>query len=61
MNANVPNHLSKSKGGIPYWKRAHHDWKFWVAILLMLAAMVIYVKTDDLSVRPKNQVQQRVP
>ena len=61
MNTNIPQHLSKRKDGIPYWKRAHHDWKFWVAILLMLAAMVIYVKTNDLSVRPNNQVQQRVP
>src|ERR1035441_5019093 len=23
----------------PYWKRAHHDWRFWVALVLMLAAM----------------------
>jgi len=61
MNTNIPQHTSKLKNGIPYWKRAHHDWKFWVAILLMLVAMVIYVKTNDLSVRPNNQMQQRVP
>ena len=36
----------------PYWKRAHHDWRFWVALVLMLAAMLIYVMTDDLSIAP---------
>ena len=36
----------------PYWKRAHRDWRFWVALALMLAAMLIYVMTDDLSIVP---------
>ncbi len=36
----------------PYWKRAHHDWRFWVALILMLAAMFIYTMTDDLSIVP---------
>jgi hypothetical protein len=36
----------------PYWKRAHHDWRFWVAFGLMLAAMFIYLMTDDLSIVP---------
>jgi hypothetical protein len=29
----------------PYWKRVHRDWKFWVALSLMLVAMVVYVMT----------------
>ncbi|MDP4220868.1 MAG: hypothetical protein Q8916_13500 [Bacteroidota bacterium] len=36
---------------IPYWRRAHHDWKFWVVLILMLAAMVIYIMTLDLQTR----------
>ena len=36
-----------------YWKRAHHDWKFWVALILMLTAMMIYVMTDDLAFVPR--------
>ncbi len=36
----------------PYWKRAHHDWRFWVALVLMLVAMFIYLMTDDLSIVP---------
>jgi hypothetical protein len=61
MKTNMPHHSNKAKGGIPYWKRAHHDWKFWIAVLLMLLGMAIYVKTNDLSVRPHIQMQQRVP
>jgi hypothetical protein len=45
-------------GQRPYWTRAHHDWKFWVALSLMLAAMFIYVMSDDLAFRPHRQVQQ---
>ncbi|MCX6170244.1 MAG: hypothetical protein NTX65_12935 [Ignavibacteriales bacterium] len=61
MNTNIPQHITKQKNEKPYWKRAHHDWKFWVAILLMLVAMFIYVKSNDLSMRPNKQMQQKVP
>ena len=33
----------------PYWKRAHHDWKFWFGMLMMLAAIGMYVMSDDLA------------
>lgn len=42
----------------PYWKRVHHDWRFWVAVFLMFAAMLIYVMSDDLAWRPRIQPQQ---
>ena len=29
----------------PYWKHAHHDWRLWVAVSLMLVAMLTYVMT----------------
>jgi hypothetical protein len=45
----------------PYWKRAHHDWKFWLALLAMLLAMAVYLRTNDLSLRPHQPAQQRVP
>ena len=47
----------------PYWRRAHHDWKFWIALFLMLTAMGIYVVTLDLSVQPniENKLQQPLP
>jgi hypothetical protein len=37
---------------LPYWKRAHQDWRFWVGLVLMLAAITIYVLSDDLAFLP---------
>ena len=39
----------------PYWRRAHHDWRFWVAMVLMSAAITIYVLTQDLRFVPRSQ------
>ena len=36
----------------PYWKRAHHDWRFWAAALFIFTAMIIYVLTDNLAWQP---------
>ena len=44
-----PNGGSNHLGHRPYWKRAHRSWSFWIAIFLMLAAMLIYVMSDDLA------------
>jgi hypothetical protein len=53
-----PNSDSVHHGHRPYWKRAHRDWRFWVALFLMLVAMLIYVMSDDLAWRPRSQPQQ---
>jgi hypothetical protein len=37
-NGDVP---ARSKR--PYWKRAHHDWRAWVIMLVMLAAMMAFL------------------
>jgi len=39
----------------PYWKRAHHDWRFWVGLVLMLAAITIYVLSEDLAFLPRGR------
>jgi hypothetical protein len=39
----------------PYWKRAHHDWRFWVGMVVAFAAIAIYVMSDDLSLIPRGQ------
>ena len=44
---NASHHESR----VPYWQRAHRDWRLWVGVVLMFAAMVIYVMTMDLRVR----------
>jgi hypothetical protein len=36
----------------PYWKRAHRDWRVWVGLVLMFAAITIYVLSDDLAFLP---------
>ncbi len=33
----------------PYLLRAHKDWKFWIGVVFVLAVLVIYVMTLDLS------------
>jgi len=36
----------------------HHDWRFWAALLLMIAAMIIYVVSEDFAWLPRNRLQQ---
>ncbi|MGA2098476.1 MAG: hypothetical protein ABSH39_19445 [Candidatus Acidiferrum sp.] len=38
----------------PYWKRAHHDWRFWIGMFLMLMAITVYFMSDDLSLVPSS-------
>jgi hypothetical protein len=35
-----------------FLKHAHKDWRVWAAVLLMLAMILVYVRTDNLSLRP---------
>jgi len=32
--------------------RLHHDWRFWVAVILMFGAMIVYLMSDNLAWRP---------
>jgi len=34
------------------WRRIHHSPLFWLGVVLCLAAIMIYVLSDDLSWRP---------
>jgi hypothetical protein len=36
----------------PYWMRAHRDWRFLAVVAAMLAAMLVYLFTSDLSWMP---------
>jgi hypothetical protein len=38
---------------VPYWQRAHTDWRFWVGVVLMFGAMIVYVMSFDLALRPQ--------
>jgi hypothetical protein len=52
-----PNSESVQHSHRPYWTRAHRDWRVWVGVILMLAAMMIYLMTDDLAWRPGIRAQ----
>jgi hypothetical protein len=41
----------------PYWKRAHHDWRFWLVVFLMLVAIVYYIMSVDFAFSPAHQVK----
>ena len=41
----------------PYWKRAHRDWRVWVGLFFMFAAIAIYVLSNNLSFFPRGQRQ----
>ena len=43
------------RAGRPYWKRAHRDWRVWVGLFSCLAAIIIYVLSEDLSVMPNGR------
>jgi len=45
----------------PPWKRLHRDWRAWVVVLLMLAAMAAYVLSDNEALRPGGGSRQPAP
>jgi hypothetical protein len=45
----------------PYWKRAHRDWRVWLGVILTVAAMFVYVMSDDLSIRLRSRPPQTPP
>ncbi|MGA2179445.1 MAG: hypothetical protein ABSH15_07685 [Verrucomicrobiota bacterium] len=53
MNRDIQSHR-------PYWRRAHRDWRIWFCVILMLAAMLIYLMSGDLRWRIHVQPQQPV-
>jgi hypothetical protein len=44
-----------------FWKHAHKDWRVWAVVILMLALMLVYVMTDNLSLRPGKHATQSTP
>jgi hypothetical protein len=44
-----------------FWKHAHRDWRVQIALVLMLVAILVYVMTDSLSLRPGKRAIQSTP
>jgi ABC-type Fe3+ transport system permease subunit len=42
------------------WK-PHTDWRVWIAVILMLGLILVYVLTDSLSLRPGKNAGQPTP
>ena len=45
----------------PLWKRLHRDWRAWVVVILMLAAMAAYVLSDNEALRPGGGTGHAMP
>ena len=55
-----PDNSANRHDARPCWKRAHRSIGFWVAVILMLAAMAIYVMSDDLGGWHRGQSRQPI-
>jgi hypothetical protein len=64
------NHNVESEGAKPrdhahlrhhFWKNAHRDWRVQLAVVSMLIAILVYVITDNLSLRPGKHPIQTTP
>lgn len=59
-----PMHNTAHKEQRPYWKRLHHDWRFWGALILMIAAISIYILSDNFETlfrgRPQTPISSSV-
>jgi hypothetical protein len=67
---NSKKHDAENQGAKPrdhahsrhhFWKHAHRDWRVWVALVLMLAMILVYVTTNNLSLRPGKPATQSTP
>ena len=56
-----PNGGPIHQGHPPYWRRAHRDWRMWIIVILMLAAMMVYLMTGDLRWPVHSPAQPMVP
>jgi hypothetical protein len=53
--ASEPTHVR------PYWKRMHRSWPFWVGMILVTAAITMYVLSDNLALVPRSHPRQAMP
>jgi hypothetical protein len=48
-----PHEPSGQDTSVPYWKRAHRDWRMWTAVIFVAVALAIYIGTVDLALVPR--------
>jgi hypothetical protein len=49
-NLHSEKNFNKHHG--PYYKRMHHDWRFWLGVVLILSALCIYIMSVDFTIQP---------
>ncbi len=54
MSEQEPSHesLKNQHPPKPYWRTAHTDWKFWIAVFCIFSALGIYIVSYDLVLVP---------
>ncbi len=55
------NHHAAGHNGAKTKALIHHDWRFWIAIVLMLLAIGVYVMTFDEALQPGGVDEPGVP
>jgi hypothetical protein len=58
QGANPRDHLHRRHH---FLKHAHRDWRVWFAVSLMLALILVYEISDNLSLRPGKRASQPTP
>ena len=58
QGAKPPEHSHQRRS---FWKHAHQDWRVWIAVLLMLGLVLVYVLTNNLSLTPGKQATEPTP
>jgi uncharacterized integral membrane protein len=58
QGAKARDHVHPSR---PFWKHAHRDWRVWIAVVVMVVLVLVYVMSDDLSLRPGKRPVQATP
>jgi hypothetical protein len=61
MTQNHEHSHHDHKSHHPPKKGIHRDWRFWAAVVVMLAAMGMYVATMDEALVPGNPAGEEVP
>jgi hypothetical protein len=66
----VHKHDAESEGAKPrdhahprhhFWRHVHRDWRVWIVVVLMISLIMVYVMSDNLSLRPGKRANQPTP
>jgi hypothetical protein len=52
---------AKPAHGRPAWRRIHRSWPFWLGMVLVTAAITMYVMSDNLALIPRNHPHHPLP